>query len=161
MKFSSALSFGSVFGLMLWLSAPSVRAQSPAPARPEAGKEYKLVHRSAFAGSEGDRNPFWPIGWKPAPPGPATPEVPQAEAPPEVGPENFIITTISLEATQPLAVINGRTHGVGDRLPVDANGKQFVTVRKIIDGAVIFDYHGKEIRSLSGRRSGGPAAPKK
>jgi hypothetical protein len=116
------------------------------------GKEYALVHKSSFTGTETDRNPFWPVGWKPAPAGPAAPDAPVVEAPPEVSADNFVVTTISLEKEGALAVINGRTYAVGDRLPVDSRGKEFVTVRQIIDGAVIFDYHGRQIRSVAGRR---------
>lgn len=138
------------FSLILLLAAARV-----AFAQGEASKEYTLKHRSEYVAADDARNPFWPIGFKPAPVSPGVPQGPVVEAPPEVRPEMFVVTTISLEKDAPLAVINGRTHGIGDRLPVDASGREFVTVRKITDGAVVFEYHGQTIRSVAGRRGPG------
>lgn len=138
------------FSLILILGA--ARAAS---AEGEASKEYVLKHRSEYAVADDARNPFWPIGFKPVPAAPNAPQGPVVEAPPEVRPEMFVVTTISLEKDAPLAVINGRTHGIGDRLPVDSSGREFVTVRKITDGAVFFEYHGQTIKSAAGRRGPG------
>lgn len=133
----------------------TVAAARFAAAEGDASKEYVLKHRSEYAAAEDTRNPFWPIGFKPTAAAPDAPQGPVVEAPPEVRPEMFVVTTISLEKDAPLAVINGRTHGVGDRLPVGASGKEFVTVRKITDGAVFFEYHGETIKSVAGRRGPG------
>lgn len=130
-------------------------AAGSARAEGEAGKEYLLLHKSEYHAPDDARNPFWPIGFKPSPTTPDSPQAPVTEALPEVRPEMFVVTTISLEKDAPLAVINGRTHGIGDRLPVDASGRQFVTVRKIMDGAVYFEYRGQTIKSVAGRRGPG------
>ena len=137
------------FSFFLLLAAARV-----ASAEAEASKEYLLTHKSAYAAADDERNPFWPIGFKPTAAAPEGPQAPAAEAVPDVRPEMFVITTISMERDAPLAVINGRTHAIGDKLPVDANGKEFVIVRKIMDGAVFFDFHGQTIKSVAGRRGG-------
>lgn len=137
----------SALSLLLLLTA--FRAAS---AQGEASKEYTLKHKSDYAAADDARNPFWPIGFKPTAATPEAPQAPTAEAAPEVRPEMFVVTTISLENDSPLAVINGHTHGVGDRLSIDASGKAFVTVRKITDGAVFFEYRGQTIKSASTRR---------
>lgn len=136
--------------LLLLAPAAVARAEGPTP-----GKEYVLAHKSVYGVAEGERNPFWPIGFKPSAPTPDAPQAPVAEALPEVRPEMFVVTTISMEQSTPLAVINGRTHGIGDRLPVDASGREFVVVRRIVDGAVFFDFHGQTIKSVPGRRGPG------
>lgn len=133
--------------LLLVLAAAGV-----ASAEGETSKEYILKHKSDYTAADDARDPFWPIGFKPAAATPEAPQAPAAETLPEVRPEMFVVTTISLEKDAPLAVINGRTHAIGDRLPVDASGKQFVTVRKIMDGAVFFDYRGQTIKSATSRR---------
>ncbi len=139
---------------LLALSVLLFAAARIASAEGEASKEYLLAHKSEYAVGDDARNPFWPIGFKPSAPTPEGPQAPAVEALPEVRPEMFVITTISLERDAPLAVINGRTHGIGDKLPVDASGRQFVTVSKITDGAVFFDFHGQTIKSVAGRRGG-------
>ncbi len=150
MKLAFFLPLGATAIAVLGWALPA-SAQAPAPAtKTLPGKEYKLTRRSAFTGLEGVRNPFWPIGWVPTA---AIPSAPQ-EALPEVSADSFVVTSISLDG-QPLAVINGRTYGVGDRIPVNATGTEAVAVSKIVDGAVFFTFHGREIRSLSTHKGGG------
>ena len=60
-----------------------------------------------------------------------------------------MVTTVSLDVP-PLAVVNGKTRGVGDHIPVSADNKEFVLVKQILDGQVVLDYHGRELRAVSG-----------
>ena len=133
-------------------AVPAARADDRLPPPVGVAKDIKLAHKSVFESAESQRSPFWPIGWKPSVAGPAAPAEAPREVAPEVTADTFVVTTISLQSDGALAVINGRTHGVGDRLPVDASGREFVIVRQIVDGAVVFEYHGKLIRSTNNRR---------
>ena len=127
-------------------------AQSPAV----SGKEYALKKVSTFNAPPADsRNPFWPIGWVPAAPVPVANAVAAAPVV-EVRAEQFTVTSISVDAPA-LAVINGKTYGVGERLlvPGGAAGAQtFVTVKKIVDGMVTLDYKGKELYVTPGSAGG-------
>ncbi len=117
-------------------------------------KDYTLTHKSSFKPSVStDRNPFWPIGWTPSAPtsGPAAPIT-------DVQASDFSVTTTSLDYPS-LAVINGRTYGVGDRVPVAAHPGEFATVTQILDGAVNLDFHGAHLHSTSGPPAT-PARPK-
>ncbi len=141
---------GLAAGFLALSAAGHVRAQAPAatplPANTKvSGKEYVLAHTSSFQPQpNGQRNPFWPIGWVP------TAVVASVAAPVlvDVRPEQFVVTSVSLDAPA-LAVINGKTRGVGDRIPVSADSKDFVVVKQILDGEVVLDYHGRELRSSS------------
>ena len=144
---------GGALVLAIALAAPAVlRAQTPAVPK-TSGKEYVLAHQSSFdAPPASARNPFWPIGWVP------TAAVPTAVAAValNVKAEDFVVTTISVDAPA-LAVINGKTRAVGDRIPVSADSQDFVTVKQILDGVVVLDYHGRELRS----RNGGGGLPRR
>ncbi len=139
---------GGSLVLAIALVAPAVlRAQSPAVPK-TSGKEYVLTHQSSFdAPPASARNPFWPIGWVPTAPVPTT----AAAVSLNVRPEDFVVTTISVDAPA-LAVVNGKTRGVGDQIPVSTDSRDFVTVKQILDGVVVLDYHGRELRS---RNDGG------
>ena len=50
----------------------------------------------------------------------------------------------------PLAVINGKTEAVGDRIPVGTSGQDAVLVKQILDGVVVLDFHGHELRATNG-----------
>jgi hypothetical protein len=140
----ACLGAGAVF-----LALPAlVHAQAAAPAANAnaSGKEYVLARRSSFDAPAGAaRNPFWPIGW--------VPSAPKTEAVLiDVQADAFRITTTSVDYP-PLAVINGRTYGVGEQVPVAGHPGAYVTVRQILDGVVVLDYHGHELRATSGAAS--------
>ncbi len=118
-----------------------------APVAKNSGKELALAHSSSFdAPPSGARNPFWPIGWVPsAVLAPTQASVQQAD----VKAEQFVVTTISVDYP-PLAIINGKSYGVGEQIPVTADRRVFVTVRQILDGVVVLDYQGHELRALTG-----------
>ena len=126
----------------------ALKAQTAAaPAAKVSGKEYGLAHASSFdAPPGGTRNPFWPIGWTPV--ATAAPAQASAVQALDVKPEQFVVTTISVDYP-PLAIINGRSYAVADQIPVTADKREFVTVKQILDGVVVLDYRGHELRSTT------------
>ena len=65
----------------------------------------------------------------------------------DVRADMFTVTSISVDYP-PLAVINGQTKGIGERMPVpggSAGAQEFVTVKKITDGMVVLEYKGREL----------------
>lgn len=137
--------FLPVFLAALALPALRVRAEGPArPANPPPA--VPTAPRSNFnapaENSPAARNPFVPIGYV----------RPVAAAVKEkvitVTAEQFVVTSYSIDPP-PLAVINGRTYGVGERIPVDKDGTEFVTVRQIRDGVVVLDHRGRALECRS------------
>ena len=126
--------------------AGTARGQT-APVAKNSGKELTLTHISTFdAPPNGTRSPFWPIGWVPS----AAPVAAQGVVQQlDVKAEQFSVTTISVDYP-PLAIINGKSYGVGDQIPVTADRRVFVTVRQILDGVVVLDYQGHELRAMTG-----------
>ncbi len=102
--------------------AVTAKAQTPAPAAQASGKEYALAHGSSFDAGVAQQL--------------------------EVKPEQFVVTTISVDYP-PLAIINGKSYGVGDQIPVTADKREFVTVRQILDGVVVLDYRGHQLRATT------------
>ena len=107
-------------------------------------EELGVAKPSLFESPLGDRDPLWPIGWTKKAPvesvivnGVPTEIVPRAEA--------FYVSSISLDR-MPLAVVNGKPYGLGDRFVWTADGgkegpKQFrLQVVGIRDGAVVLRY---------------------
>lgn len=126
---------------------------APAPAStpkpPAHGGDFALKSRSTFSvtgdAATATRNPFLPIGYV-RPAGPV-----KVEAVADVRPEQFIVTSTLLDVPA-LAVINGKSYEVGDKIPVDATGKEFVTVKQIGDGVVVLDHRGRALRCVSRAR---------
>lgn len=128
--------------------APAAATQAPAAVAPAppAPREIKITNRSSFdPDGATKRSPFLPIGYvrfvKEAP----------REQIPDVRPEMFVVSAILL-GDPPLAIINGKDRGVGDRIPVNASGTEFVIVRRISDGQVTLEHRGRPIVVIAGRR---------
>ncbi len=137
----------AVVAATLTLAGTVLGQTAPAAPAKASGKELALGHGSSFnTPPTGTRNPFWPIGWTPsAVVAPAQTAVQQAD----VKAEQFVVTTISVDYP-PLAIINGKSYGVGEQIPVTADRRVFVTVRQILDGVVVLDYQGHELRAMTG-----------
>ncbi len=136
----------SVLGAMaLTAGLHDAAAQGAAVPAKVAGKEYVLTKSSSFdAPPANSRNPFWPIGWVP---GPAVAQV-QAQVY-DVKVEDFVLSTTSVDFP-PLAIINGKSYGVGESVPVSATNPEIVKVKRILDGVVLLDHQGRELRIVAG-----------
>jgi hypothetical protein len=101
--------------------------------------KIELKKTSSFAVQEGDRNPFWPIGWKPA--------GKNAEiAGPSIPPSSFSVTSITLDAGAHFAIINGKVMAEGQQFGLQMGGQVVqLTVKSIEDGRVTLTHSGEEI----------------
>jgi len=95
----------------------------------------ELKHKSSFNVEAGERNPFWPIGWKPAP---KIAKGGAEHAGPAIPPSSFVVTSITLDPKAHYAIINGRTMGEGQQFGLQL-GSQIhqITVKAINDGHVV------------------------
>jgi hypothetical protein len=103
----------------------------------------ELKHKSSFNVEAGERNPFWPIGWKPAP---KVANTGAEHAGPAIPPSSFVVSSITLDPKAHYAIINGRTMSEGQQFGLQL-GTQIhqITVKEINDGHVVLLQHDQEI----------------
>jgi hypothetical protein len=97
-------------------------------------------HKSSFE-LKGDRNPFWPIGWKPSGGGKygdsAVSDIPETA---------FVVTSITIENRGRFAIINGKIMQEGQQFGLQMGTSTYqLTVKSIQDGRVILGRHDQEI----------------
>jgi hypothetical protein len=94
----------------------------------------ELKHKSSFNVEAGERNPFWPIGWKPVPKIAKT----GAEHGPAIPASSFVVSSIMLDPKAHYAIINGRTMGEGQQFGLQLGTQIYqITVKAINDGHVV------------------------
>jgi hypothetical protein len=93
----------------------------------------QLKHKSSFNFESGDRNPFWPVGWKPAPK-----MAKNEHAGPAIPASAFVVSSIVLDPKRRYTIINGRIMGEGQQfgLQIGSTVHQ-ITVKAIEDGHVV------------------------
>jgi hypothetical protein len=109
----------------------------------EEASSLELKRKSAFDVQAGERNPFWPIGFKPAPKFAKTgPE----HAGPTIPPSAFVVSSITLDPKQRYAIINGRTMSEGQQFGLQLGNQVYqITVKAIQDGHVVLIRNDQEI----------------
>jgi hypothetical protein len=97
-------------------------------------------NQSAFTMEPNERNPFWPIGWKPATKtGPET-------AGPEIPPTAFLVSSITLGETERFAIINGKVMKEGQQFGLQMGSQTYqITLKEIQDGQVVLLRRDEEI----------------
>ena len=102
----------------------------------------ELKHKSSFNVEANERNPFWPIGWKPAP---KIAKTGADHAGPAIPPSSFVVSSITLDPKAHYAIINGRTMGEGQQFGLQLELIYQITVKAINDGNVVLLRHDQEI----------------
>jgi len=103
----------------------------------------ELKHKSSFNVEANERNPFWPIGWKPAP---KLAKTGADHAGPPIPPSSFVVSSITLDPKAHYAIINGRTMGEGQQFGLQLGNQIYqITVKAINDGHVVLLRHDQEI----------------
>lgn len=98
-----------------------------------------LKRKSTF--TMDSRNPFWPIGWKPAPRTAGS-----DHAGPTIPAASFLVSSITMGGGPRFAIINGKTMGEGDHFGLQMGSQVYqITVKAIQDGRVILLRHDQEI----------------
>ena len=96
----------------------------------------ELKNKSSFTIPENGRNPFWPIGWKPAPK--ATASTTAEPAGPEVQPSAFVVSSIVMDPRARFAIINGKVMNEGQVFGLQMGSATYqITVKAIEDGRVV------------------------
>lgn len=109
----------------------------------EVSAPIDLKVRSSFEMEGDNRNPFWPIGWKPADAsGTATVEHNSGDIPPTA----FLVSSITMDPITRFAIINGKTMQEGQVFGLQIGGQTYqLSVKKIEDGRVILSRRNQEI----------------
>jgi hypothetical protein len=101
--------------------------------------------KSSFNLESNTRNPFWPIGWKPAAkisgPGGA-----ERAAGPDIPLSAFLVSSITVGEGNRFAIVNGKTMQEGQQFGLQLGSQTYqVTVKAIQDGRVVFARRDQEI----------------
>ena len=124
-------------------AAPTSGTVGAADGQAPSAPKIELKNKSSFAMEDTSRNPFWPIGWKPAPkPSSATTEA----AGPSILPTAFRVTSITLGGGTRFAIINGKVMTEGQVFGLQMGSQTYqITVKSIEDGRVILLRRDEEI----------------
>ena len=97
-------------------------------------------NQSTFTMEPNDRNPFWPIGWKPASKvGPET-------AGPEIPASVFLVSSITLGEAERFAIVNGKVMKEGQQFGLQMGNQTYqITLKEIQDGQIVLQRRDEEI----------------
>jgi hypothetical protein len=100
----------------------------------------ELKNKSSFT-LGGDRDPFWPIGWKPSGSGSLHDHTAS-----EIPPSAFVVSSITIEKAARFAILNGKIIQEGQQFGLQMGTSTYqLTVKSIQDGEVILARHDQEI----------------
>ena len=124
-------------------SSKPVDGAKPAPKAAAEAPVLELKHKSSFTMEEGSRNPFWPIGWKPA----VKHAVNTTESVgPEISPTSFMVSSITVDSSGRYAIINGKVMNEGQVFGLQMGNQTYqITVKAIQDGQVVLLRRDQEI----------------
>lgn len=108
----------------------------------EPPPKVEVKAKSSFQMEGNSRNPFWPIGWKPAAkladPG-------EEHAGPEIPVTAFIVSSITLGQSR-FAIVNGKPMQEGQQFGLQLGSQTYqITLKAIEDGRVILSRRDQEI----------------
>jgi len=107
----------------------------------ERPASIELKNKSSFQMESNGRNPFWPIGFKPA-----APTARGSSAGLDIPPSALLLTSITLDQGTHFAIINGKTIQEGQQFTMQVGNQSYaLKVKWIQDGQVILSYQGGEI----------------
>lgn len=110
----------------------------------ETATPIELKNKSGFAMEASGRNPFWPIGWKPAPRTEAA--APNAQTGAELPAAAFLVSSITVDHGTRFAIINGKPMQEGQQFGLQMGTQTYqLTVKTIEDGRVILQRRDQEI----------------
>ena len=123
--------------LLLIISACALSAS-------HAADGVEIKNKSSFTMGQGGRNPFWPIGWKPA--GKVETATATEHAGGDVPITAFVVSSITVDKGTRFAIINGRSMQEGQQFGLQMGTQTYqITVKAIQDGRVILARRDQEI----------------
>lgn len=124
--------------------APAAAAPPAPAAAASAPPVLELKNKSSFALDATSRNPFWPIGWKPATKQAAN--TAEAVGGPQILPTSFMVSSITVDEGGRFAIINGKAMTEGQVFGLQIGNQTYqITVKAIQDGQVVLMRRDEEI----------------
>lgn len=117
------------------LTAVSARADQPT--------KIELRNKSSFRMDASSRNPFWPIGWKPAAKLAGGGGADQSG---DIPAGAFVVSSIMLGQGTHFAIINGKVMQEGQQFGLVLGSQTYqIVLKRIEDGRVVLGRHDEEI----------------
>jgi len=122
--------------LLIWIAIFTATAVRGA----DEPTKIDLKDKSSFKVDASSRNPFWPIGWKPAA------KLSGLDRGGEIPVTAFVVSSITMDEKARFAIINGKTMQEGQQFGLLLGTQTYqITVKRIEDGRVILGRHDEEI----------------
>ena len=103
--------------------------------------KLEVKNKSSFTMEGNSRNPFWPIGWKPAVRSGSDDHVDR-----RLPASAFLVSSIAMQAQEHFAIINGTIMQEGQEFGLQMSGQTYrIKVKSIEDGKVILAQRDQEI----------------
>ena len=110
--------------------------------RAEDAPAIELKNKSSFTMDGSGRNPFWPMGWKPA----VRTQTNTEHTGPEILPTAFVVSSITVDQGTHFAIINGKAMQEGQVFGLQMGNQTYqLTVKAIEDGRVVLARRDEEI----------------
>jgi hypothetical protein len=123
-------------------AADATDAEANGP-RPAENPPIELKNKSSFAIEDTQRNPFWPVGWRPA--NKASAQTTET-ASGEISPASFLVSSITVDTGGRFAIINGKVMNEGQVFGLQVGNQTYqLTVKAIQDGQVVLGRRDQEI----------------
>ncbi|SRR6266403_4551471 len=104
--------------------------------------ELEIKNKSSFQMESNGRNPFWPIGYKPA----TQVSNRSNHTGPDVPLTAFVLTSITLDQGTHFAIINGKTMQEGQQFSLQSGSQNYqIQIKSIEDGRVILACRDQEV----------------
>jgi hypothetical protein len=105
--------------------------------------ELEIKNKSSFQMENNGRNPFWPIGFKPAA---QLSNRSANHAGPDVPLTAFLLTSITLDQGARFAIVNGKSMQEGQQFSLQSGAQNYqIKLKSIEDGRVILACRDQEI----------------
>ncbi len=140
----SALHFAAAADKTITPPKVADNAAASDSSEPVTPAKIELKNKSEFVVEGESRNPFWPIGWKPAPKLTTTAGTPD-QAGPEISPSAFLVSSIATGEGLRFAIINGKPMQEGQIFGLQIGTQVYqITVKAIEDGQVVLQRRGQD-----------------
>jgi hypothetical protein len=125
------------------LLAVLVLAAGPLSAADTPPPTLELKNKSSFTMDASSRNPFWPIGWKPAA---KIADSGVEHSGPDIPISAFVVSSITMERGTRFAIVNGKIMQEGQQFGLQLGNQTYqISVKAIKDGRVILARRDQEI----------------
>jgi hypothetical protein len=125
---------------LLLIATTSIAEEAPAQPETSPAPTIEIKNKSSF--KMGERNPFWPIGFKPS----STTAGSDSDHAPEIPATAFMVSTITIEKGTRFAIINGKIMQEGQQFVLQMGSSTYqLTVKAIQDGRVVLGRRDQEI----------------